>query len=136
MSGDACNAPAVAPSNGACALDNMGNLMFLCNPVTNDGCPDTQSCDVSGFTNFECYQGNTAGICEACNQGAPSGPFCQTGLTCYAPDPNEPQGAGTLTECARYCCDDTDCDGATCVKSTADGPWFQQAPSIGVCQNI
>lgn len=133
--GDACNPPEEPPSMGSCALDGAGNLAFLCNPVTNDGCGDSESCDVSGFTDFICYSDNTAPLCGACDQSNENGPFCQKGGTCYAPDPNEPQGAGTLTQCARYCCNDADCGGANCTKTFMGQPWFQQAPSIGVCMN-
>ncbi len=125
----ACDAPLVAPSLGACALEN-GSLpgAFACNPVTNEGCNDNEACDVAGMTGFDCYAGNTADLCEPCDQQASAGPFCTEGTTCFRPD-----GSGTLPSCARYCCDDGDCGGATCVKTSAGNAWFVQAPDVGVC---
>lgn len=128
----ACGAPAVAPSSGQCALDN-GVLpsAFACNPITNEGCNANEACDISGMTGFACYADNSASLCEACDQQAMNGPFCTEGTTCFSP--NGPDGFGSLATCARYCCDDGDCGGGTCVKTSSGAAWFIQAPDVGVC---
>lgn len=125
----ACGAPLTAPSAGACAL--TGGVLppqFACNPVTNEGCNANEACDISGMTGFACYTDNTANLCQPCDQQDPSGPFCTEGTTCFRPD-----GTMSLGSCARYCCDDGDCGGGTCVKTAAGSAWFVQAPDIGVC---
>ncbi len=119
---------------GFCAVAN-DTITFACNPVSNEGCTATQACDVFGSMDFSCYDNNTAGAGEACNQQ--NGPYCKTNLTCFKPDPNAADGTGTLASCARYCCTDAQCaaaGGGTCTKTLNGGAWFKQSPDIGVCQ--
>jgi hypothetical protein len=103
-----CDAPAVAPSGGAC-VEVTGP--YTCNPVTNAGCNEPGSvCDAAdgGFT---CYSGNNeAPLCAPCG---PEVGWCAAGLSCLGP-------------CARYCCDDGDCGSGFCDKSLVDG-------NIGLC---
>lgn len=91
-----------------------GAPVLSCNPVTNEPC-DTQAneaCDFNGNGGFECFPGNSAGLCEPCGDGM----WCLGGLTCT----NEDQ------KCAKFCCDDADCGSGTCKKDPV-------IPEIGIC---
>jgi hypothetical protein len=79
-----------------------------------------EACD-NGPDNFNCYPApNTGDLCGACdNQNT----FCKDGLTCV---PTDAQGTG---KCARFCCTDADCGGAT--GSCAKG--FSNDPMVGLC---
>jgi hypothetical protein len=110
----ACDAPAIAPSNGAC-FTNVG----ACNPVTGAPCQVGfgESCDI-GPNGFACFaSGNDRKICETCdNQG---GPFCLATMTCLDDG-----------RCARYCCDDGDCGTGFCDKADP----ALAGTGVGVCK--
>ncbi len=93
-----CDAPVVAPSNGAC-FTNLG----ACNPITASPCAVDQgeSCDI-GPNGFTCFASDNAqALCQSCdNKG---GPFCGATLTCLSDG-----------KCTRYCCDDGDCGSGVC----------------------
>jgi hypothetical protein len=109
VSGDGCDAPASPPSKGACFP--IGPDTGTCNPVTNEGCKEGETCD-GGPKGFECYPPpNDSKICESCNNQG--GPFCGAGLACVS------------GKCAKYCCDDTDCGGGSCNK--------EEGAPLGVC---
>jgi hypothetical protein len=111
-----CEAPAVAPSGGACLpFEEIGHD---CNPITNEGCALDEICDWGG--NFRCYpvEGTEVGLCEPCH--GLDGPKCGQGLTC---DSDMSQGV-----CHKYCCDDGDCGaGGECIAYSF-APW-----NMGVC---
>jgi hypothetical protein len=129
------DAPATAPSNGACIMlepggggaggDSGGGIE--CNPVTNEPCNtgageacdtvvDQDSGDVIGFT---CYPAPNDGLlCETCDTAA--GEYCAGTMTCA--------GDETGQLCLRYCCDDGDCGSGTCQKGG-----FAVDPDVGLC---
>ena len=112
-----CDAGASSPSAGSCIAIGGG---VECNPVTNAGCDTVAgyACDVAqgGFT---CYRPvNDTPACVACDPA--NGPFCVAGYTC-------------AVTCYKYCCDDTDCGGGTCIKSVGVQDVFPLAPTVGVC---
>lgn len=98
-----CDAPAEAPSAGACVA--VGGDV-ACNPVTSAECKgEGEACDYSD-KGFACYPPpNTAGPCEPCGNAA-NGAYCKPGHTCIQ------------DRCHRYCCDDGDCGpGGLCSKN-------------------
>ena len=113
----ACMPPATAPSMGSCVMIDANNV---CNPVTNEGC-DTMAgaaCDV-GMNGFQCYpDGNTQDVCQDC--GVTGTDYCKAGSTC-------------LVQCAKYCCDNSDCGGGVCTKTLDGMAIFGGAPNLGVC---
>jgi hypothetical protein len=117
---------------GGTCLEENGVLQFTCNPVTNEPCGMDMACDISGMSNFDCATDNTAGLGQPCNQE--NGPYCLPTLTCFMPDPMDPDGVGSLTTCARYCCSNDVCaPGEVCTKTLNGGAWFPQTPLLGVC---
>ena len=136
-SGTACDAPAVAPSKGACVTLSMGGTgggggaggggtaaKIECNPVTGAPCTTGQACDTvyadGKVAGFQCYDPpNDVKICGACDGG--NGPFCENTLHC--------QG----TSCQRYCCDDGDCGTGKCTKVEMNVPLFAATPDMGIC---
>jgi hypothetical protein len=106
-------------SGGACVtIDDAG---ILCNPITNYPCKADagEACDFSQ-NGFQCYPpppDNTAALCASCD--VQNGPACLPTSTCL------PTANGN--ECARYCCDDSDCGNGHCDKTT-----FGSDP-IGFC---
>ncbi|MEZ4311954.1 MAG: hypothetical protein R3F14_28330 [Polyangiaceae bacterium] len=112
--GGGCDAPAMAPSGGACVV--LGGAV-MCNPVTNEGCDSLlgETCDRAGG-GFACQPAPwNKGLCESCAMGDRCGP----GLVC--------SGDG---RCARYCCADADCGTGTCEKG-----WVPKGGgAIGVCR--
>jgi hypothetical protein len=113
----ACDAPATAPSAGACFTVPSGG----CNPVTDMGCPTAgDTCD-NTMGGFKCYSpppANTAATCAACDLN--NGPACVPGNTCVT--------TPTFTSiCAKFCCTDGDCGSGTCkTGSTGDA-------TVGIC---
>lgn len=107
----ACDAPATAPSGGACVT--LGGEIE-CNPVSSEGCTGAgYACDVTNSGGFQCYPPpNENAICAACSE---ADGFCAAGLTC------------TGGKCARYCCEDGDCGTGHCDKTTV------ALGSVGVC---
>ncbi|NUP12835.1 MAG: hypothetical protein HOW73_42900 [Polyangiaceae bacterium] len=106
-----CDAPAVAPSAGACFTPAKGG----CNPVTNDGCDTAagEACDFGGDS-FQCYPApNDQALCDECGAAG----FCQGTMTCT--DANAGQ-------CVRFCCDDGDCGTGVC-DTTLTGT------TVGLC---
>jgi hypothetical protein len=106
----ACDAPAVAPSNGSCIAATP------CNPVTNAGCDTAagEACDFGEGTNgFQCYPApNDGALCGACN--AQAGQYCQGTMVCGG------------TKCARFCCNDGDCGTGKCDKTVTEA-------EVGLC---
>lgn len=111
-----CDAPATAPSGGAC-LD-FETIGHDCNPITNEGCAVDEICDWGGY--FQCYpvEGTEVGLCEPCH--GLDGPKCGQGLTC---DSDMSQGV-----CHRYCCTDADCGSSGSCIAYSFAPW-----NMGVC---
>ena len=112
-----CMPPATAPSMGACVMIDANNV---CNPVTNEGCNTAagEACD-GGMNGFQCYpDGNTQDLCQEC--GVTGSDYCKAGSTC-------------LNQCAKYCCDDSDCGAGTCTKTLMGSALFMNAPNLGVC---
>jgi len=110
-----CSVPEAPPSKGACVT--LGGAIE-CNPITNEGCDVAagEACDVTQ-SGYECYPTeNVNALCSDCGDKAG---YCKPGLTC---------GPGQY--CARYCCDDTDCGGATCDKKQGY-PGF-----VGICTGM
>ncbi|MCS6902194.1 MAG: hypothetical protein RMJ98_05305 [Myxococcales bacterium] len=104
-----CKAPLLSPSSGNCLPPNTS---LDCNPVTNGGCKIGQACD-GAKESYRCYPPpNTEEICDACDHL--NGLHCRAGHACI-------QG-----KCAKYCCDDSDCSEEG-VCSMKDGR------GIGVC---
>jgi hypothetical protein len=99
--------PTTPPSGGSCYA-GVGS----CNPGTNSECSGTpgSACDL-GETGYQCYGPPNDVACGGACDGS-SGPFCLPGFTCLG-------GGGS--SCARYCCTDADCGGATgsCTDLTA-----------------
>jgi hypothetical protein len=107
-----CDAPAVAATGGSCITIGGSNA---CNPVTNEGCDSSagEACDANQGGGYECFPApNTQALCEECSDAVG---YCQGGMIC-------------IGECARVCCDDTDCSAAgTCDKSVG------LPGGVGVC---
>lgn len=126
VSAECKNIPAAPPTKGMCATDKM---MFACNPVSNEGCNTAagEACDVS-MNGFHCYtkaEGpNDKLLCEACDNNTT---FCAGGLRCV----NTGDIANPAQECAKYCCDDTDCGGGKCDHTYLGFPTGFDA--VGVC---
>jgi hypothetical protein len=117
----ACTVPAGSPSGGACVAD----AGLPCNPVTNGGCNADagEACDFSQQTGVQCYPPpppNTQALCQPCDD---QNTACVGGATCL-PATNAAAGG---SECAKFCCDDTDCTPGKCDKTT-----FQSDP-LGFC---
>ncbi len=110
----ACDAPAVAPSKGAC-FTGRG-----CNPVTAFGCQQGLGCVLGDDDAYHCFASsvtcaispsvvwcddatNFVDLCGACPNGSGNGPYCAPTMACL-----------TTGRCARYCCDDDDCGGGSC----------------------
>jgi hypothetical protein len=122
----ACDAPAIAPSRGAC-FTGQG-----CNPVTAEPCGGL-ACDRIGEGDvFECVDSSLVcsqpsmevwcqegtdfvGLCDSCRNESKFGPYCGPTLGCL-----------TSGECARYCCDDGDCGSGHCDTHGVGG-------GVGVC---
>jgi hypothetical protein len=107
-----CIAPAIAPSNGVCVTLGADTE---CNPVTNAGCATMAgaACDISG-NGFSCKPPpNIMNVCGVC--GGPDSGSCRGGQTC-------------IGKCARYCCDEGDCNGGICFKDP-----FAAFANVGVC---
>ena len=107
-----CDAPAVAATGGSCITLGGNNA---CNPVTNEGCDATagEACDANDSGGYGCFPApNTQGLCEECNDTVG---YCQGGMTCGG-------------QCARVCCDDTDCSAAGTCDKTLGLPG-----GVGVC---
>jgi hypothetical protein len=108
-----CKVPTGSPSKGACAPLG-GNVK--CNPVTNAPCKTAagEACDLNDQDVFTCFPApNTEALCAACDNQKT---FCQAGLTCVG------------DQCARYCCDDSDCGAGKCDKGSLELP-----SNLGVC---
>jgi hypothetical protein len=89
-----------------------------CNPVNNDGCRADEACDTN-FTDktFQCYPPpNDNDVCAACGQQQG---WCKATYTCV-------EGY-----CAKYCCDDGDCDAEGYCDKTLFVD-FEGGP-VGVC---
>jgi hypothetical protein len=117
----ACTAAGADAGSGGSCIAITGDGGVECNPITNSPCNADagEACDFSQG-GFHCYPpppANTATLCQACD--LTNGPACVGTATCV-PTPNG-------NECARYCCDDTDCGSGHCDKTT-----FQSDP-IGFC---
>ena len=115
----ACDAPKIAPSQGACFSGGA------CNPVTGEPCGNL-ACDhwiANGEdVGYQCVNAGWATqpdpgpapvLCEACDATKPM--RCANTLGCL-----------TSGRCARYCCDDDDCGGGSCDKDGVLG-------GVGVC---
>ena len=108
------------PSGGSCFAD----AGLACNPITNAPCK-TDAGEACDFTQggFQCYPPpppNTAALCASCDDQSIA---CLPGSTCL-PATNDPQQG---SQCAKFCCDDGDCAGGKCDKTT-----FQSDP-FGFC---
>src|SRR5262249_31534483 len=65
----------------------------------------------------------TEAVCAACDNA--NGPYCKRGNTCEA---------NSNAQCAKYCCDDTDCGPGKCFKADSTNvPVFTFATMVGVC---
>lgn len=76
-----CDAPAIAPSNGACVtLDGVDRR---CNPITNEGCV-ASACLVFRAGKYECgpLESNAAPLCGACD--LINGPLCGLEAVCWS----------------------------------------------------
>ena len=116
-----CAAPAGPAATGACVTEGGA---IACNPVTNSPCDTAggEACDDNG-SGFQCFPPpNDVALCGACS--AASGPWCMAGSTCVG---------NTGTQCAKYCCDDTDCGPGTCFKNDGTNDVFPAAVGLGVC---
>jgi len=94
----------------------------FCNPLDGSGCRAGDTCDLAGDGAWRCAPAGDAATEGAACDGL-AGPFCGKGLTCV----------GTLTghgACARFCCDDAGCPGATCTPMHAIG---DSAGRAGAC---
>lgn len=117
-----CSAPPGPQAAGACVTvaDPIN-----CNPVTNEPCDTAggEACDNTG-AGFECFgPPNDTDTCDTCDNA--NGPWCKPGATCI--------GNGG-TQCAKYCCDDSDCGPGVCFKVDDTGAQvFPQSPELGVC---
>ena len=111
---------AVASSTFATSVGAGGApATFSCNPVTNDGCLEGETCDTDyEHLAFICYGGsNTLEPCASCG---PQKAYCKSGTTCVG------------AKCLTYCCDDGDCaEGATC--DTKMLPKFGTG-QVGLCR--
>lgn len=126
-----------AGSTGAGGAGGAG-LDVTCNPVTNAGCSDGDACETEADTSgqslfgFVCYPGpNTVADCGSCDPTGQNPPYCAPGSICFPIDQ-----AGTMGQCAHYCCSDADCgpDGACLVTDTSHNPFFAPVSStLGVC---
>jgi hypothetical protein len=110
-----CDLPDPIASGGSCVT--LGSNGFNCNPITNQGCSDSQACRFSnqnGGTFFCSSLGNAQATCEGCNQANPceAGNICSNGV------------------CQAYCCDDSDCNGGVCNKQTFAGG----KGVVGICK--
>lgn len=112
--GAGCDAPAIAPSGGACVA--LGGDV-ACNPVTNAGCSAAigEACD-GDINGFRCYPPpNDKIMCQACTVGE----RCGAGMTCVDPG-----------ICVRYCCSDADCGSGACNENKV--PIGKGA--VGICE--
>jgi hypothetical protein len=89
-----------------------------CNPFTNAGCDEHETCDLGDGFAFECFP-QPAAVEEHCACNPALGPWCALGTTCMTDERFE---SGT---CQRYCCSEADCGGAGCTL-------FEGMP-IGFC---
>jgi len=91
---------------------STGTAGGACNPVLDTQCnvAGGEACDFDTDPNgtFKCYSSppNTADLCAACD--TKNGPACKDGSTCLYDDASQ-----TTSKCAKYCCNDQDCGGAT-----------------------
>ncbi len=94
--------------------------IYSCNPITNAGCDAMAdfACDVDLVNGAFICTGppHSQALCDACG---PQDGFCKPGHSCVA------------SQCARFCCDDNDCDAnAVCDKTFFAGVGMGEA---GVC---
>lgn len=100
-----------------------------CNPVTNEGCEGSEAC-----TSYHPYStGAVAWRCEEPIFGGIDGPVVVERQGLCSPCEFDGECEGTLKcygQCARYCCDDSDCGSGRCVKL----PTFPPFADVGICQ--
>ena len=108
-----CNAPVTAPSGGSCFTFGVNDQ---CNPITADGCNPGDSCLASSAGFYCAGYPVSHGLCEACDN--PTGIVCGPMYSCFF-----------NTSCARYCCNDGDCGGGTCLFDISQNPHTE----VGLC---
>ncbi|MEP7126648.1 MAG: hypothetical protein ABJE95_37295 [Byssovorax sp.] len=109
-------------SPGCDALDS-------CDPVLATGCGPNASCETFVPGVFGCLfplSPTLAKVCEACD--LINDPICAPGMHCF------PVGPG-MSQCARYCCADTDCGTGKCVvdQTMAFGAPLLNQTHVGIC---
>ncbi len=106
-----CTAPTATPTGSCVTLDSKN----LCNPITTAGCAAAgAACDANDQGGFECFPApNTQTLCMACGE---SDGWCAAGFHCVA------------GQCARYCCEDSECGAGTCDKA-----YFEGGRPAGIC---
>lgn len=97
---------------------------FVCNPLSNEGCSASESCDYGLDEYFTCFPGpNEVDEDGACDYVA--GPYCKSGLTCDTPGPDETAGV-----CKKHCCSNDDCPSPqTCAV------FDPEFGTLGVCRS-
>jgi hypothetical protein len=115
--------PATPPSQGSCVpfasdagveldagVNDAGNaLETTCNPITNQGCTGTDTCQPDeSHQHYFCRPVGpmaTAALCQSCNVTVQS---CAAGVLCVG-------SSSFPAECVQMCCTDADCGaGGTC----------------------
>ena len=117
--GAECSVDPALPERGACVA---GGGVHDCNPVTQAPCnvANGEACDMNyNSGKFECFgPPNEVTICGACPVAeGNTNVWCAPGLTCV------------LSECTKFCCEDTDCAPGTCAKNIFFGDL-----GVGICQ--
>jgi hypothetical protein len=87
-----------------------------CNPVTGAGCNPGEQCLASSAGFYCASHPNPSGLCGPCDN--PSGVVCDLTMMCVF-----------NTACARFCCDDGDCNGGWCVYDVSQNPHTE----VGMC---
>ncbi len=113
--------PDASPSAGAC----VDREVAACNPVTNDGCGEGEQCDIGNNPGeYECYTQGPQMCGQECDDISL---FCLAGATCTFYFPEAYPEADF--QCARFCCNDEDCNGGRCVSNGDDATH----PGLGMC---